>query len=87
MNPVCPLEKLGMELGIAVGIVDDIHLSDGSDVGWSDGDILLGKSDGMGLNTLLGINVGILDSITVGNAVGEEFGCIHVMDVGFKESM
>jgi len=48
---------------------------------------LFGKNNGMGLNTLLGINVGIIDSITIGNAVGKEFGCIHVMDVGFKESM
>ena len=34
--------KLGMELDIAVRIVDDIHLSAGSYVGLSDGDILLG---------------------------------------------
>ena len=47
-----------MELGIAVGIVDDIHLSDGSDVGWSDGDILLGEKVGTVLNISLGIVVG-----------------------------
>ena len=49
---------LGMEIGIAVVIVDDIHLSDSSDVGWSDGDILLGEKVGTVLNISLGVIVG-----------------------------